>query len=74
MSIDPNKIVTQDELDEPALIDQAEARVQAEMKELEGRAKESVAQGMGDKELERKGRKMKEEAEREIERDRKDRS
>ncbi len=67
MSIDPNKIVTQDELDEPAPIDQVEARVQAQMKEIEGRARESVAQGMGDSEREREGRELKEEGKNELE-------
>ena len=46
MSIDKNKIKTQDELDEPAPMDQAEKRVEAEMKKLEGRAKEEVAEGL----------------------------
>jgi hypothetical protein len=46
MSIDKNKIKTQDELDEPAPIDQAEERVEAEMKKLEGQAKKEVAEGL----------------------------
>ena len=46
MSIDKNKITTQDELDEPAPMDQAEQRVEAEMRELEGRAKKEVAEGL----------------------------
>ena len=46
MSIDKNKITTQDELDEPAPMDQAEQRVEAEMKELEGQAKKEVAEGL----------------------------
>ena len=46
MSIDKNKITTQDELDEPAPMDQAEQRVEAEMKKLEGRAKRDVAEGL----------------------------
>lgn len=46
MSIDKNKIKTQDELDEPAPMDQAEQRVEAEMKNLEGQAKKDVAEGL----------------------------
>ena len=46
MSIDKNKIKTQDEIDEPAPIDQAEQRVEAEMKELEDKAKRDVAEGL----------------------------
>lgn len=46
MSIDKNKITTQDELGEPAPIDQAEERVEAEMKKLEGQAKTEVAEGL----------------------------
>jgi hypothetical protein len=46
MSIDKNKITTQDELEEPAPIDKAEQRVEAEMKQLEGRAKKEVAEGL----------------------------
>jgi len=46
MSIDKNKIKTQDELDEPALMDQADQRAEAEMKRLEGQAKREVAEGL----------------------------
>jgi len=46
MSIDKNKIKTQDELEEPAPIDQAEQRVEAEMRRLEGQAREEVAEGL----------------------------
>ena len=46
MSIDKNKITTQDELNEPAPIDQAEQRVEAEMKKLEDEAKKEVAEGL----------------------------
>jgi uncharacterized protein YjbJ (UPF0337 family) len=70
MSIDPDKIVTQEETGEPAAIDEVEGRVQAEMKIAEGRAKESVAQGLDDKELEREGRKLQQEGERELEHER----
>jgi hypothetical protein len=46
MSIDKNRIKTQDELEEPAPMDQAEQRVEAEMKKLEGQAKKEVAEGL----------------------------
>jgi hypothetical protein len=46
MSIDKNKITTQDELDEPAPMDKAEQRVEAEMKKLEGQARKEVAEGL----------------------------
>jgi len=46
MGIDKNKIKTQDELDEPAPMDQAEQRVEAEMKKLEGQTKKAVAEGL----------------------------
>jgi len=46
MSIDKNKITTQDELNEPAPIDQVDARVEKEMKELEKKAKRSVREGL----------------------------
>lgn len=70
MSIDPEKVTTQEETGEPAAIDEVEARVQAEMKIAEGRAKESVAQGLQDEKLEREGRKLQEEGERELEQER----
>lgn len=46
MSIDKNKIKTQDELDEPAPMDQVEQRVEAEMRKLEDQAKRDVAEGL----------------------------
>jgi uncharacterized protein YjbJ (UPF0337 family) len=66
MEIDKDKIVTQDELDEPAPIDQVEERVEAEMKQIEGSAKERVAQGLQDETLEREARELKTEGEREL--------
>jgi hypothetical protein len=68
VEIDKNKIVTQEESGEPAPIDQVEDRVEAEMKEIEGRAKERVAQGLQDEELEREARELKDEGKREKER------
>lgn len=46
MSIDKNKIKTQDELNEPAPMDQADERAKAEMERLEKEAKEEVAEGL----------------------------
>ena len=64
MEIDKNKVVTQDEMAEPAPIDQVEDRVEAEMKVIEGKAKEQVAHGLQDDELEREAQKLKKEGER----------
>ena len=66
MDTKEEKIVTQEETGETAPIDEVEARVEAEMKRLEGRAKERVAQGLQDGELEREGRELKEEGKREL--------
>ena len=46
MSIDKNKITTQDELNEAAPMDQADERAKAEMRELEKQAKQEVAEGL----------------------------
>ena len=70
MEIDRNKVITQEELGEPAPMDQVEGLVEAEMKRIEGSAKESVAQGLQDEELEREGRRLKEEGKREVEEER----
>ena len=61
MEIDKDKVRTQDEEAEPAPIDQVEDRVEAEMKQIEGRAKERVAEGLQDEELEREARELEEE-------------
>ena len=61
MEIDKDKVRTQDEETEPAPIDQVEDRVEAEMKRIEGRAKERVAQGLQDEELEREARELEDE-------------
>lgn len=66
MSVDPNKIVTQEETGEEAPIDQVESRVEAEMKQIEGSAKERVAQGLQDEQMEGEARQQKEEAAREL--------
>ena len=46
MSIDKNKIKTQDELNEPAPIDKADQKVEAEMRKLEDETKKEVAEGL----------------------------
>ena len=46
MSIDKNKITTQDELGEAAPMDKADERAEAEMKRLERKAKKDVAEGL----------------------------
>ena len=54
MSIDKNKITTQDELNEPAPMDQVDARVEKEMKELEKKAKKDVSEGLNSTDVESK--------------------
>ena len=66
MSIDKDKIVTQDELPEEAPIDQVEDRVEAEMDRIEGRARERVAQGLDDDQMEQDAREQKDEAEKKL--------
>ena len=51
MSIDKNKIKTQDELNEPAPLDQVEKRENAEMKELEKKAKKDVREGLQEQQV-----------------------
>jgi hypothetical protein len=67
VSIDKDKIRTQDEEPEPAPIDQIEDRVEAEMELIEGRAKERVAQGLQDKELEDEARELQRDADEKLE-------
>ena len=62
-----DKYVTQEETGEPAPVDEVEGRVEAEMKRIEGAAREAVAQGTQNPEREREGREQREEAERELE-------
>ncbi len=63
METDKQKIKTLDETDEPPPMDQVEERVEAEMKLIQGKAKEEIATSLNNKELIREGRKMKEDAE-----------
>jgi hypothetical protein len=67
MELDKAKIRTQDDEGEPAPIDQVEERVEAEMKRAEGSARERVAQGLQDEQLEREGRELRKEGERQLE-------
>jgi hypothetical protein len=53
MSIDKNKITTQDELDEPAPMDIVDKRVDEEMKELEEKAKRDVREGLNNENTEK---------------------
>jgi hypothetical protein len=66
VEIDKDKVRTQEDEAEPAPMDQVEERVEAEMKRIEGSAKERVAQGLQDKDLEREARELKDEGEREM--------
>ena len=66
MEIDINKVITQDETNEPAPIDEVEDRVEAEMKVIEGKAKEQVAHGLQDKKLEREAQQLKHDGERSL--------
>lgn len=70
MGIDKDNVITQDELNEPAPIDQVESRVEAEMKKIEGKAKKDVADGLGNEELAAEGEKLEQEGERELENER----
>lgn len=67
MEDEKDQFVTQEETGEAAAIDEVEGRVEAEMKRIEGKARESVGQGMQDEDVERKGRELREEGERELE-------
>jgi hypothetical protein len=51
MSIDKNKITTQEELGEPAPMDKADQIVDEEMKKLERQAKRDVAEGLRNQEV-----------------------
>ncbi len=66
MGDNSKEFVTQEETGEVAPSEQVEGRVEAEMKRIEGSAREAVGQGILDKEVEREGRKLKEEGEREL--------
>jgi len=59
-----DKYVTQEETGEVAPVDEVEGRVEAEMKRIEGSAREAVGQGLHDERKEREGRELREEGER----------
>ena len=61
------RFVTQEETGEVPAVDEVEGRVEAEMKRIEGSAREAVAQGTQNPEREREGRELREEGERELE-------
>jgi len=61
------EFVTQEETGEAAPVDEVEGRVEAEMKRIEGSAREAVGQGLLDPQVEREGRELREEGEREVE-------
>ena len=62
--------VTQDETGELPPVDEVEGRVEAEMKRLQGSARESVGQAVQNERLEREGRELREEGERELDEER----
>jgi hypothetical protein len=66
MSIDKNKVVSQEDTGEPAPMDVVDERVESEMKRMEGAAKKDVAEGLHNKKLAREGERMEKEAEREL--------
>ncbi len=66
MEIDKDKIQTQEETGELAAMDQVEERVDAEMKKLKGQAKQQVADGLQDEELDREGKRLQKEGEKEL--------
>lgn len=70
MRVNNDKGNTGNQEEEIAPIDKIEERVEAEMKAIEGRAKERAGQGMQDEALEREGRKLQEKAEKELEQQR----
>jgi uncharacterized protein YjbJ (UPF0337 family) len=65
-----DKFVTQSETGETAPVDEVEGRVEAEMKRIEGSAREAVGQGLQDERAEKEGRELREEGERELEEER----
>lgn len=58
--------MTQEQTGERPPVDEVEERVEAEMKRIEGSARESVGQGIQDARVEREGRELREEGEREL--------
>lgn len=67
MEIDKSKIQSQEDTNEPAAMDKANERVDAEMKLIESKAKEQVADGLQDEKLAEQADKLRQEAEGELE-------
>ena len=67
MEMDKKQVQTQEETGELAPMDQVEARVDAELKKLEGQAKQQVADGLQNEELAREGERLQKEGEQELE-------
>lgn len=67
MTIDKNKVKTQDDLNEQAPIDQIEDRVEAKMKRIKGSAKRGVGEGLQDRKLAKEGERLQKEADRDLE-------
>ncbi len=65
-----SKFVTQSETGELPPVDEVEGRVEAEMKRIEGSAREAVGQGLQDERAEAEGRELREQGERELEEER----
>ncbi|MFL6286410.1 MAG: hypothetical protein ACJ74Q_25000 [Pyrinomonadaceae bacterium] len=65
-----DKFVTQSETGEVPPVDAVEGRVEAEMKRIEGSAREAVGQGLQDARAEAEGRELREQGERELEEER----
>ena len=65
-----DKFVTQSETGEQAPVDEVEGRVEAEMKRIEGKAREAVGQGLQDERAEAEGRELREQGERDLEEER----
>jgi uncharacterized protein YjbJ (UPF0337 family) len=66
MAVEKNKVRTQDELNEKAPIDEVEDLVEAKMKKIEGSAKQSVGEGLQNKNLAKEGSRLKKEGEAEL--------
>jgi uncharacterized protein YjbJ (UPF0337 family) len=71
MAIEKNTVLTQDELNEKAPMDQIEDRVEAKMKKIEGNAKQSVGEGLQNSKLAEEGDRLKQEGENELKKARK---
>ncbi len=66
MQIDRNKITSQEETNEEAPMDMVNDRVEAEMKLIESKAKEQVADGLQDEKLADEAERLRREAEKEL--------